>query len=794
MGNLKSKTVRTQTAPPTPPSPRTGPAARRQKRSEVGGQAAEGDNSEMKILVDKSVQIHPEMMEKNTSMKSFCIPAVAFETCSTNMPMHRDYSLSEILTSVDDHNFLDFAKSTGSFEEELLADILVDATSFTSDELDPCVDVVQCLNQLLVDLEERSLEKMLFGTSTVSAMNKRPLQPTPVAACAKRRRIETNDDYGSKMDSPDMDFRFMALNDLIVGIQSQSLTRNILSPKLVQKTLQLLEDVNGEVQTLAVNAVSALFPVVLESERSMIVEAVVAGLFHSDNERFRSVSILALRAMVNATPPDNIKLICILATRSIPTLIESVRSGNSIQVECCEILGDMVSRFGENLLPFHPNIVKCMFQALNSSQPSLRKRAVQMVTNFLSFEDTYATLLAFVKDRFENVLNRAGLGTNPDQQQVSKGEEELTISYFKIALQCLVALARNAECLASQASDLLCNGLILHLLDGNINDTIMPHLKREFGDFYPADAANEFRELGLQCLDNLLRARQRTATQSSHLSRLLDTNFQKIAYVLASMVSYDPNCVSTHAVGVFSGRFTSQGLANHFAAFSHCSYLLKFIKGVDSSEPQDSSPSTVVLGSSGDDDDSKDADDDDAHPESMDYEDMDGDDGDDEEEDDEDDDTSWKVRRTAAKVMDTCVQAYQEKLGHFYAYFAPVLITRLSEDRNESARLELFSCLNSMVRATTLKNPNSLTIRLGQQSAQSMLLRLLPGIFQNIQPFISASSPKRSRSQMSSYCVKTTPASHQAVVNLIRALATALPGHLTAHLPTIVLMVKGDLR
>lgn len=53
-------------------------------------------------------------------------------------------------------------------------------------------------------------------------------------------------------------------------------------------------------------------------------------------------------------------------------------------------------------------------------------------------------------------------------------------------------------------------------------------------------------------------------------------------------------------------------------------------------------------------------------------------DEDDEDEEEDDYDTSWKVRRTAAKVMETCVQAYQEKLGHYYAYFAPVLIARLS--------------------------------------------------------------------------------------------------------------------
>ncbi|KAL5964650.1 Cullin-associated NEDD8-dissociated protein 1 [Taenia solium] len=556
-----------------------------------------------------------------------------------------------------------------------------------------------------------------------------------------------------KMDSPDMDFRFMALNDLINCIQSRTLTEKDLSNKLVQKAVRLLQDVNGEVQSLAVNAVSALFPVVVEAQRAQIVEVVVTGMYCTDNERYKT-----LKSLVTATPPDNVKLISVLATHSVPPLIESVSKDDSpIQVECCEILGDMVSRFKEHLLPFHPGIVRCMFRALNSSQSSLRKRAVQMVTNFLSFEDTYASLLAFVKDRFEKVLSHAGVGMQSGQAQSSQQAEELTISYFKIALQCLVALARNAECLASQASDLLCNGLFLHVLEGNINKTIMPYLRRELGDFCLDDAANELRELGLQCLDNLLRARQRTATQSSHLSRLLDTNFQRIAYVLAALVTYDPNCVQTSTTGVLSG--------------------------------------------SGDDDNSKGADNN-ALPESMDYEDEGEEDDDlniddDEEEDDEDededvDDTSWKVRRTAAKVMETCIQAYQEKLGHYYAYFAPVLISRLSEDQNEAVQLEIFSCLNTMVRATTLKNPNSLTIRLGQQSSQSMLLRLLPGIFQKVKPFISTSSSKRSRSRMSSSCVKATPASHQAVLTLIRALAVALPGHLTEHLPTIVQMVKDD--
>ena len=82
---------------------------------------------------------------------------------------------------------------------------------------------------------------------------------------------------------------------------------------------------------------------------------------------------------------------------------------------------------------FYPKILKCMLEALNSSQPALRKRAVQTVTRFLFFEEAYNTLLAFVKERFDRVFN-------PSNTEMPNNQR-LTVSYFKIALQCLVALA-----------------------------------------------------------------------------------------------------------------------------------------------------------------------------------------------------------------------------------------------------------------------------------------------------------------------------------------------------------------
>ncbi|KAH9279641.1 hypothetical protein ECG_07695 [Echinococcus granulosus] len=82
-----------------------------------------------------------------------------------------------------------------------------------------------------------------------------------------------------------------------------------------------------------------------------------------------------------------------------------------------------------------------MLRALNSSQLALHKRTAQMVTNFISFEDTYTALLDFVSDPFEKVMCQTDVGVRLDVSRPPEQQEALTTSYCKVALQCLVVLA-----------------------------------------------------------------------------------------------------------------------------------------------------------------------------------------------------------------------------------------------------------------------------------------------------------------------------------------------------------------
>lgn len=98
--------------------------------------------------------------------------------------------------------------------------------------------------------------------------------------------------------------------------------------------------------------------------------------------------------------------------------------------------------------------------------------------------------------------------------------------------------------------------------------------------------------------------------------------------------------------------------------------------------------------------------------EEMDVDDSDADEEDEEEEDDEfgddagfddDDDTSWKVRRCAAKVLYTLISTRGSgdllDNGVLYSQAAPVLIKRFDE-REENVRLEILSTMAQLVRKT----------------------------------------------------------------------------------------------
>ncbi|KAM3186028.1 hypothetical protein ACTXT7_005209 [Hymenolepis weldensis] len=319
---------------------------------------------------------------------------------------------------------------------------------------------------------------------------------------------------------------------------------------------------------------------------------------------FTSPLSLGLKCLVNSMPELSSQHVDVFVSICLQTLIQVVQQGKKeTQIEACELLADTMSKFGDKLGAYQKEILDCMFGAMNSSQPMLRRRAAHLVIGFLNHEQVQTAVLDFVRQRIGRIMGKSSDDKGP-----------LTTSYVKITLICLNGLSRNAERLASQASDILSDFLIGFLLDTNINETLLPRLKGEFGDLEPEDAANDFKEMGLQCLENLFNARQRTAFQSSYLSRFLDPHLNKIIEKLSEFVNYD-NLKSSNAMEV---------------------------------EYDDEDGYDLLV----------DSDDDDYYDEEV-------------------EDSSWKVRRGAIRVVDSIVRGYPEKLQRLYALLSYSLVNRL---------------------------------------------------------------------------------------------------------------------
>ncbi|GAA5932570.1 hypothetical protein JCM1841_004316 [Sporobolomyces salmonicolor] len=70
-----------------------------------------------------------------------------------------------------------------------------------------------------------------------------------------------------------------------------------------------------------------------------------------------------------------------------------------------------------------------------------------------------------------------------------------------------------------------------------------------------------------------------------------------------------------------------------------------------------------------------------------------------EEEYDDEDDTSWRVRRSAAKLLATCISTRPDLLSHFYKTVSPALIARFG-DREETVKVEVWTTYTVLLKQT----------------------------------------------------------------------------------------------
>ena len=173
------------------------------------------------------------------------------------------------------------------------------------------------------------------------------------------------------------------------------------------------------------------------------------------------------------------------------------------------------------------------------------------------------------------------------------------------------------------------------------------------------------------------------------------------------------------------------------------------------------------------------ADDDDDADDAMDDDDDDEDADDDDDGDySDDDDVSWKVRRSAAKVLSAIIVSRPERLPELLPEVVPVLVARFRE-REENVKMDIFSTFSDLLHQVALTVRSSDGTEGGGPQAEVMPDSGTPtGMLMERVPEIVKAACR----QLKDKSLKT----RIAAFSFMRQLLTTLPGCLEQHASALV--------
>ncbi|ODN76121.1 hypothetical protein L202_06053 [Cryptococcus amylolentus CBS 6039] len=175
-------------------------------------------------------------------------------------------------------------------------------------------------------------------------------------------------------------------------------------------------------------------------------------------------------------------------------------------------------------------------------------------------------------------------------------------------------------------------------------------------------------------------------------------------------------------------------------------------------------------------------------------------DGEEDEEDDEyegadysdDDDDSWKIRRSAARLLLAIISTRPDLLSEIYGSSAPVLISRFSE-REESVRLEVLAAFEVLLKQTTAVRKSDIVT--GSRSKRKRSEGMDEDYASDDGPIPALRSllPQLSKATLTQLSSKSVPTRQQCFV-LLRQMVQALEGGLADSVDPICTAAASALR
>ncbi|PPQ69227.1 hypothetical protein CVT25_006944 [Psilocybe cyanescens] len=486
-----------------------------------------------------------------------------------------------------------------------------------------------------------------------------------------------------KMQSPDQDFRFMGLNDLMTEIRLDPASFSgdeAVENKVLNQVLSLVEDKISEVKNQAVKCLGQLIKILRQVQMELVVDKLIEFSGGNDEE-LRDISGLALKTITAELPPDG-KIAATACAKLTPKLLGQIQNPTTppeALVETLSILSILISRFPNHIsTATHEKApLKVLAPLLSHQRPVVRKRAIITLSQFIPISHSALFTDLLKSDVLPNLTPSASL----DKQRTT--------------VQLVAAVARNSPSQIAPALDRIVPGILQAV----------------------EKADDELREGSLQALEALVL---RCPTE-------IDLYLPSIIEIGNKFIKYDPNYA-------------------------------------------------------GDDDEDED--------EEM----ADPDEDDDDEELDEysdDEDTSYKIRRSATKLLSAVIGTRPDRLTRTYKDISPILISRFG-DREETVRLEIWATYVVLLTQTTLygglpdnKDESSPRGKRKRDTESPMDMEETPYTLLKTQvPALSKALLNQLKSS------KTSPAVLQAGFGLLHALLTVLPGSLTTQVSLIVTTSK----
>lgn len=393
---------------------------------------------------------------------------------------------------------------------------------------------------------------------------------------------------------------------------------------------------------------------VKEPQVETIVDTLCSNMV-SNNEQLRDISSIGLKTVISELPQNTTSLVPNVCQRITGKLSNAIKMDDvSVQLEALEILADLLSRFGDLLIPFHDVILQALVPQLASQRQAVRKRTITALSYLMTTcnNESYNEVILHLLNGLEKPQNQGSVRTY---------------------IQCLASICR-------QAGHRLCH------ID-RVMQLLITYSQRE---------DDELREFCLQACEAFVQRCPETI--KPHIPSIVD--------LCLKYITYDPNY--NYEADDGEGGF---------------------------------------------------------HMETED----DDDDGSDEYSDD--DDMSWKVRRSAAKCLESVIATRHELLEEFYKTLSPALIARFKE-REENVKSDIFHAYIALLKVThpiddLSRDPDAMddiprTIQLLQEQ--------VPVIIKAVQPLMREKS------------VKT----RQDCFLLLRELLNALPGALSNHIDQLM--------